>query len=494
MSSAPLRPADRAVESSAMSVRTKIVATVGPASTDRAVLEAMARAGVDVFRINLSHGRQDGWQRALETIRAIEADLREPLAVMADLCGPKIRVGPVAGGAVELIASRRVAIERDLPEGSAERIATTLGELVDHVRVGQTILLDGGAIRLRAVEADPPRRVVCEVVQGGVLLTGRGVHLPETELRLPALTGKDRRDAAWIAQRDVDLVALSFVQRAEDVAELRGLLPADVQIVAKIEKPQALERIDAIVAAADAIMVARGDLGVEMALAQVPLAQKRLVHLARASGVGCIVATEMLESMTHRRSPTRAEVADVANAVLDGTDAVMLSGETAIGQYPVRAVAAMNEIASAAEDYQAEDDAPLATVRPDDAAPLDPAQRPAAALAAAVRALVDAEDIAAAAVFTVTGASARMLAKQRLPVPILAMCPSRRIGRQMNLLFGLRPVVEAAPEHTRDVLARAETHLRAMGLVGPGQKIVVLSGRPIGESGTVNTLVVHEVQ
>ena len=477
-----------------MGVRTKIVATVGPASADRAVLEAMARAGVDVFRINLSHGAPAAWQRALDTLRAIEADLREPLAVMADLCGPKIRVGPVAGGAVELVAPGRVAIERDVCEGSAERIATTEDALVDHLRVGQTVLLDAGAIRLRVVEADPPRRVVCEIVQGGVLRTGRGVHLPETELPLPALTDKDRRDAAWIGQRDVDLVALSFVQRASDVAELRRLLPADVQIVAKIEKPQALERIDAIIEAADAIMVARGDLGVEMALAQVPLAQKRLVRLARAAGIGCIVATEMLESMTHRRSPTRAEVADVANAVLDGTDAVMLSGETAIGAYPVRAVAAMNEIASAAEDYQAERDAPLAPGCPPNESPLRPGQRPAAALAAAVRALVDAEDIAAAAVFTVTGASARMLAKQRLPVPILAMCPSRRIGRQMNLLFGVRPVVEPAPEHTRDVLAAAEKHLRAMGLVAPGQKIVVLSGRPIGETGTVNTLVVHEVQ
>lgn len=469
-----------------MMIRTKICATVGPACQDKAVLLEMVRAGVDVLRINFSHGDEAGRAAALEAIRDVEAELGSPLGVMADLCGPKIRVGMMAGGGCVLETGARLEIRREPVEGTAEAISTTLAELVDHVEVGQRLLLDEGAICLRVVETHPPEHAVCRVLRGGELQSGKGVHLPETDLKLPALTEKDRNDVAWIVERDFDLVALSFVQRPEDLGELRALLPAEMKIIAKIEKPQALARIDAILQASDGIMVARGDLGVEMPLPRVPMAQKRLVRLARERCKACIVATQMLESMTHRPTPTRAEATDIANAVLDGADTLMLSGETAVGAYPAQAVAMMNDIAAEAEAYEAEH---CPEVRVEYA----PA-RTTAALAAAVRAVVQREDIAAAVVFTATGTTANVLAKQRLTIPILAMSPSLRVARQMKLLYGVRPVAEPIPEHTGDVLARGEAHLKAGHLAKPGDKIVVLSGRPIGQPGATNNLVVYTVR
>ncbi|OPX21700.1 MAG: pyruvate kinase [Planctomycetales bacterium 4484_123] len=468
-----------------MHIRTKIVATVGPACATPAVLEQMVRAGVDVFRINFSHGQEATRASALEAIRRVERRLGEPLAVMADLCGPKIRVGPIVGGSVLLGQGAELTIRRRPVQGSARAISTTLPELVDNVEPGQTLLLDDGKIRLRALEVRRPDEIICRVTAGGVLASGKGVNLPQTELRLPALTEKDRRDVDWIARNDFDLVALSFVQRAEDLAELRALLPEDMRIVAKIEKPQALARIESILAATDALMVARGDLGVEMPLPQVPLEQKRLVELCRSAGKACIVATQMLESMIDRPGPTRAEAADIANAVLDGADALMLSAETAVGKNPVEAVKTMNDIAAAAEDYELTWRGP---------ARVSYAPSPTtSALAAAVRAVIEQESIAAVAVFTATGTTAAVLAQHRLAQPILAMSPSQRVVRQMNLLFGVQPVRQATPQHTRQVIAAAAKHLKAKGLVRRGQKIVVLSGRPIGQPGTTNTLVVHRV-
>ena len=468
-----------------MHIRTKIVATVGPACATPAVLEQMVRAGVDVFRINFSHGQEATRASALEAIRRAERRLGEPLAVMADLCGPKIRVGPIVGGSVLLGQGAELTIRRRPVQGSARAISTTLPELVDNVEPGQTLLLDDGKIRLRALEVRRPDEIICRVTAGGVLASGKGVNLPQTELRLPALTEKDRRDVDWIARNDFDLVALSFVQRAEDLAELRALLPEDMRIVAKIEKPQALARIESILAATDALMVARGDLGVEMPLPQVPLEQKRLVELCRSAGKACIVATQMLESMIDRPGPTRAEAADIANAVLDGADALMLSAETAVGKNPVEAVKTMNDIAAAAEDYELTWRGP---------ARVSYAPSPTtSALAAAVRAVIEQESIAAVAVFTATGTTAAVLAQHRLAQPILAMSPSQRVVRQMNLLFGVQPVRQATPQHTRQVIAAAAKHLKAKGLVRRGQKIVVLSGRPIGQPGTTNTLVVHRV-
>ncbi|MGC9453237.1 MAG: pyruvate kinase [Phycisphaerae bacterium] len=472
-----------------MMIRTKILATVGPACGEVEDLRGMVRAGCDALRINFSHGDDEQRQRFLDNIRTVEDELSEPLAVMADLCGPKIRVGPISGGSVLLADGQELAIQREPLEGRADRISTTLAELVDCVKVGDAVLLDDGRIRLTVVETNPPAEVRCRVVHGGVLAEGKGVNLPDTTLSIPSMTEKDRRDVAWIAGRDFDYVALSFVQSADDVESLRRLLRdsgSDAHVVAKIERPQAVEHIDEIVDAADAVMVARGDLGVEMDLPDVPIAQKRIAALCRRAGKPCIIATQMLESMTNAPQPTRAEVSDVANAVLDCADVVMLSGETAVGDYPTAAVAMMDSIVRETESYA---DTMGGTVEVTYA----PA-RTTAALAGAVGEIIRREDIAAVAVFTATGTTARVMSKNRPPVPILALSPDEKVVRRMQLYYGVQPVRADAPEHTRDVLAKASEFAMQIGAAGKGQKLLVLSGRPIGTPGTTNTLVVHTVE
>jgi len=472
-----------------MNIRTKIVATVGPACGGVKVLRRLAEAGVDVFRINFSHGSGEHREEFLRNVRHVERELGEPLAVMADLCGPKVRVGPIVGGSMLLVAGQELAIVREAVEGDPRRISTTLAELVDEADAGQALLLDDGKIRLEVVESCAPRELRCRVIRGGVLSGGKGVNLPHTALKLSALTEKDRRDVDWIASREFDFVALSFVRSGGDVRQLRGLLDdrgCGAHIVAKIEKPQALDRIEEIVAAADAIMVARGDLGVEMDLPAVPAAQKRIARLCQRMGTPCIIATQMLETMTHAPTPTRAEVSDVANAVLDHADAVMLSGETAVGEYPVEAAAMMNRIVQEIQGHYDETTAPQPVVRPD--------CRTTAALARAVRELCAMEDIAAVGVYTATGTTARMLAKQRLPQVILAMSVDEAVVRRTCLYYGVISCLAPAPQHTGDVLALLEEFAKSVGVARAGQKLAVLSGRPIGRPGATNTLVVHEVR
>ncbi len=471
-----------------MPIRTKIVATVGPASGAPETLRRMVDAGVDVFRINFSHGDEVERGRYLAAIRRLEVELGEPIAVLADLGGPKIRVGPMDGGEALLVEGARLAILREPVVGTASRIGTTLPELVDELRPGQQVLLDDGRLRLEVEEVSPPDEVICRVVRGGPLRSGKGLNLPDTELTLSALTDKDRRDVAWIATRDVDFVALSFVRRAADVVELAGLLRelgSTAEVVAKIEKPQALADLEAIVEASDAVMVARGDLGVEMDLPAVPVAQKRIATACQAAGKPCIIATQMLESMMSAPSPTRAEVSDAANAVLDRADAVMLSGETAAGAFPVEAVAVLNEVVGAIECYHDETATPARL----DRAPA----RTVAALAWAAREIVVSHEAAAVAVFTATGETARLLAKSRLPCPVLAMSPDALATRRAGLYYGVVPVRAETPEHTRDVLALASRHAVERGLARPGDHLVVLSGRPLGAPGATNTLVVHRI-
>ena len=471
-----------------MMARTKIVATIGPACGSAEKLRELAEAGVDVFRINFSHGTAEQHAEFLENVRAVEAELGEPLAVMGDLCGPKIRVGPIVGGGVLLAEGQEVVVQREPIEGTTQRISTTLAELIDIAEVGQTILLDDGKLRLLVAATDPPEEITCTVVRGGVLAGGKGVNLPNTAMSMSALTEKDRRDAAWLAGRDFDYVALSFVRSADDVRALRELLDeagCDARIVAKIEKPQALEHIEEIVTAADAVMVARGDLGVEMLLPAVPVAQKRIARLCQREGKCCVIATQMLETMTHAPSPTRAEVSDVANAVLDHADAVMLSGETAVGQFPVAAVRMMDDIVRQTQSYDDETAEPVRV-----ACALAPT---AAALASAVREILAIEEIAAVAVYTATGTTARMFAKSRLPCPILAISPDLSTVRRMGLYYGVVARQASVPEHTREVLALAESFAVNLKIARKGDRIVVVSGRPIGEPGATNTLVVHRI-
>ncbi len=447
----------------------------------------MVDAGCDAFRINFSHGTASQREQFLASIREVEQDAGEPLAVVGDLCGPKIRVGPIEGGSVLLAEGETIRIEARPVQGNAERISVTRQELVDEVDVGQPILLDDGQLRLEVLETGP-ESFVCRIARGGILSSGKGVNLPATDLKLSALTQKDRQDAAWIAQRDFDYVALSFVRSAEDVEELRALLDAhgsDAHIIAKIEKPAALDQIESIVQTADAIMVARGDLGVEMELPEVPIVQKRIARLCQQSGKPCIIATQMLETMTRSATPTRAEVSDVANAVLDLADAVMLSGETAVGDHPVRTVEMMNEIVARTQDFH------------DTAHPVQPVRVEsscnAMAIAQAVRGVIEVADVEAVAVYTATGTTARLLSRSRLERPILAMAPTSRVARRISLYYAVEAVQANPPEHTRDILAMASKLLQSRALAQAGQKVVVVSGRPIGQPGATNTLVFHEV-
>ncbi len=465
------------------------MATLGPATRDVAAIHRLAEAGCDMFRINFSHGTEAERGALLEGVRAVEAERGRPLAVLGDLCGPKIRVGPMAGGGAQLATGSQVVIVRMPVEGDPGRFSTTLPELVDELEPGEPVLLDDGRIRLEMVARVGDGDAQCRVVHGGRLTSGKGVNLPRTRLTLSSLTEKDLDDVAWIASRDFDYVGLSFVRDPDSLGALRERLRgagSRAHVIAKIEKPEALARIEDIVDAADAVMVARGDLGVEMDLPEVPLAQKRIADLCQTAGKPCIIATQMLESMTHAPQPTRAEVSDVANAVLDRADAVMLSGETAMGDFPEEAVRMMNRIAARAESYGDCGWRPLEA----GGAPW----RTTAALAGAVHAVIDGEEIAAVALFTATGTTGRMLSKIRLPVPILALTQHRHAARRMQLYHGVIPALAEAPEHTRDVLALASDLARAEGIARPGDKLVVISGRPIGIPGKTNTLVVHTVE
>ena len=478
----------RPVTMVAMIIRTKIVATMGPASGSLEMMRKLVKSGCDVFRINFSHGTPEHRADYLSHIRAVEVEAHEPLAAMADLCGPKIRTRPLKDGQMLLEEGQELVIQRDPANGEGGRISTTLAELVDEVENGQLILLDDGRLKLKVIEADPPDELICQVIVGGVLRSGKGINLPHTALKLSALTEKDKADVEWIAQRDFDYVALSFVRSPDDIRQLRDLLRShgsDAKIVAKIEKPQALEQIEAIVEEADAVMVARGDLGVEMDLARVPVAQKRIAALCQAAAKPCIIATQMLESMTDSPTPTRAEVSDVANAVMDYADAVMLSGETAMGRYPVQAVHTMNNVVARMQAYH---DATAVPARVTNAA-----EPIVASLASAVREIIDSLEIAAVGVYTATGTTARMLSKSRLCRPILAMAPEVKAVRRMALYYGTTAVQAAPPEHTRDVLAMASKLMVDLGIAKSGDRIVVLSGRPIAKPGATNTLVVHTI-
>ena len=470
--------------------RTKIVATLGPATSEVDVIRRLAQAGADVFRINFSHGDNEHRKALLDNIRAVEADMRRPLCIMGDLCGPKIRVRGITGGSVLLGDGQEIVIQRADILGTATRISTTLEELAGQVEAGQAMLLDDGKIRMEIVEVISGDEILCRVTQGGVLSGSKGVNLPGTQLKISAITEKDRSDITWIATRDFDYVALSFVQTADDVIELRQLLDAadcHARIVAKIERPQAMENIDAIIDAADAVMVARGDLGVEMDLPAVPVAQKRIARLCRLKGKPCIIATQMLESMTTLPTPTRAEVSDVANAVQDLADAVMLSGETAVGEYPSSAVRMMDRIAAEMQSYHD---------GKHELGPIEGLQAPqtVASLTKAVHAIAASQPIAAIAAFTITGGTARILSKQRPQCPILGISPELAVVRQMCLYYGVQSMQAGLVEHTTDVLELAAKFAVDQGVAEPGDNIIVISGRPLGKTGVTNTLVVHTIE
>jgi pyruvate kinase len=466
--------------------RTKIVCTLGPASSTPERIGELIEAGMDVVRLNFSHGSHADHTKLIQTVRA-EAERRgRAIAVLLDLQGPKIRVGRFEGGQVELQAGAEFAITTDpTVVGDLHRVSTTYAGLTQDVRPGDQILLDDGYLSLAVTEVvDKEVRTI--VVTGGVLKNNKGINLPGVEVSAPAISDKDRADIDWGLRMGVDYVALSFVRRPEDVLEAKRLLTADdfrIPVIAKIEKPQALDRLDEIIGAADGVMVARGDLGVEVGPEKVPLMQKRMIERTNALGKIVITATQMLESMIQQPRPTRAEASDVANAVLDGTDALMLSGETASGKYPVEAVRTMARIIREIESssyYRQWIEPPLL-------------EMPVSSNAVAHAAVIAARAMKSKVIACVTdsGGVARLISEYRPEANIVAMTTSEVSFRRLALVWGVTPVHIQTAATTDELIDRVEAVLSARNLAKPGENVVITFTAPVGSGQSTNTLKVH---
>jgi pyruvate kinase len=482
---------------------TRIVATLGPASAAPAMIERLIEAGVSVFRLNFSHGDLSEHQARLDAVRAAADRLSRPVAVLGDLPGPKIRIGRCAHP-IEVETGSTVIVQRApiIAEGTASpfRLSSTYPPIVDDARPGERVLINDGAVRMLVVDrcADEIR---CTVTQGGTISSGKGINLPESTISAPAVSDRDLECAAWAVARRIDFVAMSFVAAADDVRSLRSALnraaeraaggggePAPPPIVAKIERPVAVRDIDAIVEAADAVMVARGDLGVEMDLARVPVVQKRILAAAQAWGKPGIVATQMLESMIEHPQPTRAEASDIANAIFDGADALMLSGETAVGRHPLLAVEIMRRIAAETEAYLA--------AQPQGESPprrLVESRYRTAALAHGVWTI--AQDIAARfiVVWSQRGGGARYLSQNNFTVPIISVSTDDGALRRMQLLRGVIPVHMPLPQGLDHFRAMVDEYLLATGWAAPGDRYICVAGEPLGEPGVTNGLSIHTV-
>jgi pyruvate kinase len=465
--------------------RTKIVATLGPASSTPSAIAALIAAGVDVARINASHGTADQRAELIAIVRKEAEEAGRPVAVLLDLQGPRIRVGDLAKP-ITLTPGETVVFAPE-DEAGADQIPTTYQNLGKDVRPGARILLDDGVLSAE-VTAVRGSLVEARVLYGGELKSHKGMNLPGVEVSAPTLTEKDRADAAFAGEHDVDYVALSFVRRAEDLAELRGLLPKGVRVIAKIEKDTALKDADRIIEASDAIMVARGDLGVELPFEEVPLVQKRLIRLAIQYRRPVITATQMLESMIHNPRPTRAEASDVANAILDGTDAVMLSAETAAGEYPREAVLAMDRIIREMEKHDS--GWPWREERQrQDGMPADTGTAVATAAVAAGQML----HVPIIVTFTKSGSSVRVVASNRPPMPIMGVTDDARVFRQLALIWGVVPMLTDEPPRYDAMLDAARERILVHGFAKKGDRVVVMAGVPFDVPGSTNMMKVEEV-
>jgi pyruvate kinase len=460
---------------------TKIVATIGPACSDAAVIESMFRAGADVFRLNFSHGTHKDHKQRLDIIRALERKLNRPIGILLDLQGPKLRVGTFSNGPVTLEAGQpfRLDLDRDTP-GDQHRVALPHPEIFSALETGTRLLLDDGRIELQ-VDRFGADFAETTVVTGGVLSERKGVNVPGVVLPMSAMTAKDREDLAYGLTLGVDWVALSFVQRPEDIAEAREIIQGRAGIMVKLEKPAAIHQLDAIVAACDSVMVARGDLGVEMPAEHVPAIQKRIVRLCRRLGKPVIVATQMLESMVHAPVPTRAEASDVATAVYDGADAVMLSAESASGKYPVEAVTVMNGIIAQTEADPYYSETIKATQSP-------PRAEIADAIGLAMRSVADLLDVAATVAYTSSGHSALRMARERPKAPIIGMTPKLATARSLALVWGVHAVLTHDVASVSEMTEFASATAIKEGLAQSGQTIVIAAGMPFGAAGTTNLL------
>lgn len=466
--------------------RAKILATLGPASSSSETIQALFEAGADVFRLNFSHGSHEDHEARFDQIRAIERRAGRPIGVLADLQGPKLRVGTFAAGPVQLTEgdSFRLDLERDRP-GDKTRVAMPHPEIFDALVEGTDLLLDDGRIRLR-VERCGGDFAETRVIAGGPLSDRKGVNVPGVVLPLSALTDKDRADLDFALTLGVDWVALSFVQRPEDIVEIKRIVDGRATIVAKLEKPAAIGSLEAIVAESDAIMVARGDLGVEMPPEEVPAIQKRIVRACRKAGKPVIVATQMLESMVAAPVPTRAEASDVATAIYDGVDAVMLSAESASGKYPVEAVRIMDRIIAQTE-------ADPYCRQSIDASHTPPQQEKADAIGAATRYITSLLPVAATVAYTSSGYSALRVARERPQAPIIGMTPHRAAARRLALVWGVHAVLCHDVQDVSEMSDLACDTARKEGFGRPGDSIVVAAGMPFGASGTTNLLRIAQI-
>ncbi|MDO8425583.1 MAG: pyruvate kinase [bacterium] len=464
--------------------RTKIVATIGPASEQVAILTQLVAAGMNVCRLNMSHGTHAWHAAAVARIRKVAKQTGEPLAILADLQGPKIRVGELPEAGVTLTQGKPVTFTTGTTRFDGRKIPLTHRALHADVRPGQRILLDDGLIEVLVAKVRE-RDILCTVVTGGVLTSHKGMNLPETRLRAPAMSPKDRQDAAFAVEHGADWIALSFVREAKDVLQLRRLvrqLGGNQKIIVKIEKPEAIEHFDAILAAADGIMVARGDLGVELPAEEVPIHQKTMIEATRAAGKPVVVATQMLDSMIRNPRPTRAEVSDVANAILDHTDAIMLSGESATGKYPVEAVTMMRRIAEEVEPTALDDITPALAPR-GRWDPADVVAESAALLAAHI------PQVAGILVATSTGRTARRVARFRPQLPIFAAAPEEQVVRQLNLSYGVIPLRVPMCEGAV-FLRHARAALVKRAHIAADAKLIMVTGEPWGQPGSTNRIAV----
>jgi pyruvate kinase len=473
--------------------RAKIVCTLGPASQSQEMLEALLDAGMDVARLNFSHGSHEQHAENIAKLRAASLKVRKAVGILGDLQGPKIRTGRFITGSTELKEGATFSITTDESvKGTDDIVSTTYPLLAQDVNPGDRILLDDGLLELKVLETDKKQLLRTQVVVGGTLKNNKGINLPGVAVRADALTPKDREDLIFGIKAGVDFIALSFVRQPSDLDMARQAMAEvgrQVPIIAKLEKPEAIARLDAILDKTDGVMVARGDLGVEIPPEEVPAVQKDIVRRANSRGLPVIVATQMLNSMIDNPRPTRAEASDVANAVFDGADAVMLSGETASGKYPIESVQMMDRIVLAAESATRSQH-----LKRTIAAPLGlPSHFPDVIARVACEA-AEASGASLVAAFTLSGVTARLLAHYRPPVPIVAFSPNQEVRRRLALVWGVVPRVLEPIQDTEAMVRRVEEELLTRGLARVGDRVVIVFGAPVGQPGKINSLRLHTIQ
>ncbi|MEO9334561.1 pyruvate kinase [Ectopseudomonas guguanensis] len=460
--------------------KVKILATLGPAIRDAAHIRQLVEAGVNLFRLNFSHGEHADHAQRYQWVREVERELNQPIGILMDLQGPKLRVGRIKGGKVQLVNGQNLRLDLDASPGDASRVNLPHPEIIEALQPGMSLLLDDGRLRLKVTGKQADAVDTC-VIAGGELSDRKGVNVPEAVLQLSPLTEKDRRDLAFGLELGVDWVALSFVQRPEDIVEARELIQGKAFLMAKIEKPSAVQHLEEIARLCDAIMVARGDLGVEVPAENVPRIQKDIVRTCRQLGRPVVVATQMLESMRFSPAPTRAEVTDVANAVAEGADAVMLSAETASGDYPLETVQMMSKIIRQVEngpDYQSQLDVgrPQAEATASDA------------ISCAIRRISSILPVAALVNYTESGSSSLRASRERPKAPILSLTPSLITARRLTVAWGIYSVVNERLRRVEEVTSTALEIAQAQGMAKRGETVVITAGEPFGQPGSTNSL------